>query len=233
MLLTLIAAINLICCMPTKGQKAKEISGIYEQQESSEKLELKPDGAYTLINAEVLFTPVIEQCEYASKGKWSLMADNVLCITSENYYLEEKGYEYEMEKQHKFSSDSLYIRVVFPTDFHPVKLNFSFNHNNSKSITTDSTYIVLAKSNYLWNRRAGTNHISFDMNAYVSGTTLYKSRIMFEIFNEYVDTEKYNFLTIYLPNFDRCFFEFEPYNQEFIYIKGNNQLLWKGEVWHK
>ena len=235
LLFILIAAFQLIGCLSTKGQKLRgqDMSGVYKRQESSEKLELKSDRTYTLWNAEILFTPVIEQCDYASKGKWSVIADNVLEITSEDYYTEQKGFEYEIKKENKFSQDSLYIQVIFPTDFHPVKLGFTFNHNNSKSVTTDKTYIVLPKSKHLWNRRTATNQIGFSLNADVSGTELYNSRILFKIFEESIDTEKYNHLTISLPNFDRCFFEFEPYYQELIYIKGKNQLLWRGEIWKK
>lgn len=230
-----IVAFQFIGCISTKAQKlnVQDMSGVYQRQESSEKLELKPDGTYTLWNAEISFTPVIEQCDYASKGKWSVITDNVLEITSEDYYTKQKGFEYEIKKENKFSQDSLYIQVVFPADFHPVKLDFTFNHNNSKSITTAKTYIVLPKSNHLWNRRTATNQISFSLNADISGTELYKSRILFKIFEESIDTEKYNYLTITLPNFDRCFFEFEPYYQELIYIKGSNQLLWQGEIWKK
>ncbi|WP_299762457.1 hypothetical protein [uncultured Pontibacter sp.] len=235
LLFTLIASFQLIGCISTKDQKSAPngVSGIYMRDESSEKLEIKSDGTYTLWNAEVLFTPVVEQCDYASKGRWSVVEDNVIEITSEDYYTKQKGLEYEIKKDNKFSQDSLYIKVVFPTDFHPVKLGFTFNHNNSKSISTNTTYIVLPKSKYLWNRKTSTNQISFNLNADVSGTTLYNSRILFKVFEIDIDTEKYNYLTVTLPNFDRCFFEFEPYNQELIYIKDKNQILWQGEVWKK
>lgn len=235
LLFILIAAFQLTGCLSTKGQKLRgqDMSGVYKRQESSEKLELKSDRTYALWNAEISFTPVIEQCDYASKGKWSVVADNVLEITSEDYYTKQKGFEYEIKKESKFSQDSLYIQVVFPTDFHPVKLGFTFNHNNSKSITTDKTYIVLPKSKHLWNRRTATNQVGFSLNADVSGTELYNSRILFKIFEESIDTEKYNHLTITLSNFDSCFFEFEPYYQELIYIKDRNQLLWRGEIWKK
>lgn len=230
-----IVAFQLIGCISTKSQKlnVQDMSGVYQRQESAEMLELKPDETYTLWNAEISFTPVIEQCDYASKGKWSVIADNVLEITSEDYYTKQKGFEYEIRKENKFSQDSLYIQVVFPIDFYPVKFGFTFNHNNSKSITTDKTYIVLPKSKHLWNRRTATNQVSFSLNADISGTELYNGRILFKIFDESIDTEKYNYLTITLPNFDRCFFEFEPYYQELIYIKGSNQLLWRGEIWKK
>lgn len=235
LLFILVVAFQLVGCISTKGQKLKvqDMSGVYERQESSEKLELKSDRTYILWNAEITFTPVMEQCDYASKGKWSVVADNVIEITSEDYYTEQKGYEYDIKKENRLSQDSLYIQVVFPTDFHPVKLDFTFNHNNTKSITTDKTYIVLPKSKHLWDRRTATNQINFSLNADVSGTELYKSRILFKIFEESIDTQEFNFLTIGLPNFDRCFFEFEPYNQELIYIKSKNQILWQGDVWKK
>lgn len=235
LLFILVVAFQLVGCISTKGQKLKvqDMSGVYEREESSEKLELKSDRTYILWNAEITFTPVIEQCDYVSKGKWSVVADNVIEITSEDYYTEQNGYEYNIKKDNRLSQDSLYIQVVFPTDFHPVKLDFTFNHNNTKSIITDKTYIVLPKSKHLWDRRTATNQINFSLNADVSGTELYKSRILFKIFEESIDTEEFNFLTIGLPNFDRCFFEFEPYNQELIYIKSKNQILWQGDVWKK
>lgn len=226
---------QLIGCATMKSQKIenRNVTGLYERQKSTERLELKTDGTYLLMRPEVLFTPIVEQCDNASKGKWTLVADNVLEITSENYYLQQKGFEYELKKENKFSQDSLYVIVVFPTDFHPVKLGLAFNNNNSKSIITEKTSISLPKSKHLWDRKTSANLISFNVNADVSGTVLYKSRVLFRIFEEYVDTEKYNHLTITLPNFDRCFFEFEPYYQELIYIKGENQILWQGDIWKK
>jgi len=214
--------------------KKSDMSGTYIEKNSSEKIELKSNGAYVLYKAPITFSPVIEQCDYASNGQWSIVSGNVLEITSENYNLQQDGFKYDIKKENKFSQDSLYIRVVFNNiDFHPLKLSFTFNHNNSKSISTDDTYIVLPKSEYLWNRRTSTNQIGFSLNANVSGTSLYKSRILFEIFNEEINTEKNNYLTITLPNFDRCFYEFEPYYKELIYIKGKNALLWRGQIWDR
>lgn len=193
-------------------------------------LVLNNDGTYILKKAEIKFTPVIEQCDIASKGKWSVLSNDVLELTSENNYLKQKGFEYEIKKENKFSQDSLYIQVNFSVDIDelPIKLNFGFNNNNSKSIETEKTSITLSKTTYL---RAITNrnHIAF----YMTGNKSCKQRTVFPIFEESIDTEKYNYLTITLPNFDRCFFEFEPYNQELIYIKGKNQLLWQGEIWKK
>lgn len=216
-----------------------DFSGIYKQKGSSEKLELKLDGTYVLYKAPAGFTPAIEQCEYASKGKWSKVSDDVLEITSENYYKEQNGFEYSIKKENKNSQDSLYIEVRLPDEFlyykgkDVINFNFSFNYNNSKSVSTNDNVIRLSKGNYLWERDNSRNLIKFNLNANVSGTTLYKSRILFRIFEEYIDTERYNHLTIVLPNFDLCFFEFEPYNQEFLYVKSRNKFLWHGKIWEK
>jgi hypothetical protein len=234
LLLLSVAAFQLIGCTSMKGQKLgnQDVLGVYKRQESTERIELRSDGTYTLFNSESLFTPVFEQCEYASKGKWSVLSGDVLEITSEDNYLKQNGFEYEIKKENKLSQDSLYIQVIFPAEFHPVKLNFGFNYNNSKSIITEKTFIAISKSEHL--KRISTNNlIEFSLYADASGTTIYRGRLMFNIFEEYLDTEKYNFLTISLPNFDRCFFEFEPYNKELIFIKNKNQLFWKGEIWKK
>lgn len=229
-LLILIAAIQLMGCSLLKGQKVKiqDISGEYVRQKSSEKLELKPDGTYTLWKAKLLFNPIIEQCDYASKGKWSVIADNLIEITSENYYLKQPGFNYDIKKENKLSQDSLYIQVVFPTDFHFVNLEFTFNYDNSKSITTDKTYIVLPKSEYL---SGDANFIEFVLNS--KPDIYYNNRRLFRILYELIDTKEYNYLTITLPNFDRCFFEFEPYYHELIYLKNSSKILWQGDIWKK
>lgn len=222
-------------CSLTKQMKIeeKEILGTYIRNESTEKLVLNYDGTFKLFKAEMNFTPVFEQCDIATKGKWSIVSNDVIELTSEDNYLKQKGFEYELKKENRFSQDSLYIKVNFPSDYHPVKLNFYFNHKNSKSIKTEQTYIVIPKSKHLWDRKISNNHISFSLDASVSGTTLYRSRVLFSIFEENIDTEKYNYLTITLADFDRCFLEFEPLNKELIFIKNNNQLFWQGDTWKK
>lgn len=250
MLLMLVVAVQLIGCISTRGQKMKieDLSGMYileigskyqalSDDKNYSSLELHKNGIYTLKKAEISFTPVIEQCDYASKGKWSVLSNDVLELTSEDEYLKQKGFEYVLKKENKLSQDSLYIKVNFPNDYEPnVKVNFTFNHNVSKSIDTEKTLIVIPKSKHLLAKSSNSvnrNHIDFSINANVSGIHLYKSRVLFKIFEEDIDTENTNYLTVTLPNFDRCFFEFEPYNQELIYIKGKNQLLWQGEIWKR
>lgn len=228
------------CVLTQKSINKEELRGVYVLETDKlyqaftdmnyHSLVLNSDGTYILKKAEIKFTPVIEQCDIASKGKWSVLSNDVLELTSENNYLKQKGFEYELKKENKLSQDSLYIQVNFSVDIDelPIKLNFGFNNNNSKSIETEKTSIALSKTTYL-RTIANRNHISF----YLTGNISCKGRTVFKIFEEDIDTEKFNFLTISLPNFDRCFFEFEPYNQELIYIKGKNQLLWQREIWKK
>lgn len=240
-LLILFASCKLVC-------KAQEIvkkdfsttnQKLYKQKGSSKKLELKSDGSYTLYNAEGDGHFEIKQCNYASKGKWKQVSKDLLEITSENYYQEQDGFKYEIKKENKFSQDSLYLIINFPDSLIyykrgvPVNLSFTFNYNLSKSIFTNKCIINLPKQKFLGLKPIETNHIDFSLNANVSGTTLYKSRIMFKIFDEDINTEKYNYLTITLTNFDLCFFEFEPYNQELIFLKNENELIWEGKNWEK
>ena len=239
LLLAIIAASSLLSCKTTKLVKTDSnyLQGQYKRQGSSEKIELKPDGTFTLYNSLQSFTPLFEQCDIASKGKCSVLSNDVLELISEDKFLKQKGFDYELKKENKLSQDSLYINVFFPNDYEQnVKMNFIFNNIASKSIETEKTIIVIPKSKHLWTKSSNSvnrNHIGFFVNANVSGTNLYKSRILFKIFEEDIDTEKTNYLTITLPNFDRCFFEFEPINQELIYIKNENQLFWRGDIWNK
>lgn len=239
MLLVIIAAYFMISCSTTKmiSLNSKQLQGVYFRQGSSEKIELKFDGTYIYKKAEIKFTPVFEQCEIASKGKWSILSNDVLELTSEDVFLKQEGFNFEIKKENKLSQDSLYIKVNFPSDYEPnVRMNFTFNYNVNKSIETVKTQIVIPKSKYLWAKSSNSvnrNHIDFSINADVSGIYLYKSRITFKIFEEDIDTENTNCLTITLPNFDRCFFEFEPLYKELLYIKNSSQLFWKGDSWKK
>ena len=213
--------------------------GIYQQKGSSKKLKLNSDRSYILFNPEGSGHYEVEQCLFSSKGKWSTVSNDVVEITSENYYSRQKGFEYELKKENKLSQDSLYIEIRLPDAFinskgkEAVNFAITFNNNNGKSISTNKSIVGLSKSKYLWDRKINTNFLSINLNANISGMAIYKSRITFDIFGDYVDTEKYNYLTITLPNFDLCFFEFEPYNQELIFIKGKNQLIWNGKIWEK
>jgi hypothetical protein len=193
-------------------------------------LVLNEDGSYILNKAEITFTPVIEQCQIASKGKWTILSNDVIELTSEDKYLKQKGFEYELKKENKFSQDSLYIKVNFSNELDqlPIKLNFSFNNNNNKLVETEARLVVIPKSKYL-RTVSKENHIEL----YLNGNLSCKSRSVFKILEEDIDTEKTNYLSITLPNFDRCFFEFEPLNKDLIYLKSKNQLFWQGDTWDK
>jgi hypothetical protein len=238
--LTLLAFCQLSCKAQNNLDKAQP--GIYKQKGSSIKLELKSDGTYILDNPEGNGHFEIEQCSYSSKGKWKQLSNDVLEITSENYYQKQEGFKYELKKENKFSQDSLYIVVNLPDSLIyyrngiPVNFSFTFNNDVNKSISTNKSLISLPKQKHLWPKTSNSvnsNHITFSLNANISGTTLYKSRIMFEIFEEDIDTEKTNYLTINLPHFDLCFFEFEPYNQELLLVKNQKELIWQGKSWEK
>lgn len=239
-LLILLALCHLNC--KAQGDFKGVQQGIYKQKGSSIKLELKSNGTYILYNPQENGHLAIEKCIYSSIGKWRGISDNTLEITSENYYQKQDGFTYDLKKQNKPSKDSLYIVVNLPDSLIyykngiPLSFSFTFNNDISKSIVTNKGLIKLAKQKYLWAKTSNsvnTNHIAFSVNANISGTTLYKSRIMFEIFEEDIDTEKTNLLTITLPHFDLCFFEFEPYKQELIFVKSHKELIWQGESWEK
>src|SRR6218665_3512441 len=89
---TFLIIFSFSCFLGCKTQKIPQDNiwqnqqGIYKEKGSGRKLELKSDSTYILYNPPVRFSPVIEeQCEYASKGKWGLLSNDVVEITSESY----------------------------------------------------------------------------------------------------------------------------------------------------
>ncbi|MFY1047293.1 hypothetical protein [Chryseobacterium sp. GP-SGM7] len=224
------------------GQTKDEVSGTYKLKNGNkiyqalsdknyEKIVLNEDNTYLLYHAQANFSPVIEQCDLASKGKWTKISNDVIDLVSEDYIIKQDGFKYELKQENKLSQDSIYFDVEFPNDYHPVTMTFNFNYG--EWYTTDKLHISLPKNKYLRSDPSIENSINLTLDAIVSGSKIYKSRIMFKIFNETFDTHKNNYFTIKLPYFDQCFFEFEPYDHSFMYIKDKNTLQWQGEEWIK
>lgn len=235
----LIVVLSLISCHSYRvvnfevKRNENNMVGTYRQEGSTKKIKLTADGFYKLYNPEGNGHYELEQCEYSSKGKWKQLSNDVLAIISENYYLKQEGFIYDLKQENELSNDSLYIEVKHKNSFHPVKYNFTFNYHTQKSVSSTKANFAIAKAKYLYAKPNEINTISFFIDANISGTTIYKGRIMFEILEQDINTEKGNHLTITLPNFDLCFFEFEPYDQEMIFIKDEKVLVWQGNEWHK
>ncbi|MDH6254466.1 hypothetical protein M2347_004193 [Chryseobacterium sp. H1D6B] len=224
------------------GQKKNDINGVYFLKNGGklyqalsdvnyEKLVLYENNTYILFHARADFSPVVEQCEYASKGEWKQISNDIVDLTSEDNYLKQDGFKYELKKEKKLSSDSIYLEVVFPDEFRPVTLIYYFNGTNRFS--TDQSKISLPKKKYFRFLPLNVSEINFKLESTLNGNTMYKSRAMFEIFNEKVDISEYNYFTIKLPFFNRCFYEFESYNHSYVYIKDKNTLVWQGQEWIK
>ena len=238
-ILAIIAILAITSCNSVRMATMKSLYGTYICQKNSKKIELYSDGTYTIFKP--LYSPpfdaYIEQCEIASNGKWNLKSGDVLELTSENYYLRQKGFDYEMKKENKFSQDSLYINIVFPDHYKPyANMHFLFvNYDGEKSIETEKTSFVIPKSEYLWSKNThltSINRVYFSIKPKLPGTYMYKSRTLFDIFEEDIDTDETNYITISLPYFNICFFEFEPI-KDIVYIKNDRKLYWKGNVWEK
>jgi len=213
--------------------KLKNGNKIYQalSEKNYDKIVLNRDSTYLLYHAQANFSPAIEQCDLASRGKWLQISKNVISLISEDNFLKQDGFKYELKEERKYSQDSIYFNVEFPTEYRPIDLTFIFN--NSERYNTDKLYISLPKKKYLQSYSISENLIDFSLNANISGTKTYRSRILFDIFNKKIDTHKNNYFTIKLPYFDQCFFEFEPYDHSLIYRKNKNTLFWKGLEWVK
>lgn len=240
----LILIITISSCKPaiSKNKDLNYIIGSYKlksgnkiyqvlSEKNYDKIILNVDSTYLLYHAQANFSPAIEQCDLASKGKWLQISKNVISLVSEDNFLKQDGFKYELKEEKRFSQDSIYFNIEFPTEYRPV--DFAFTFNDSHRYTTDKQYISLPKKKYLQSDSSTENLIDFSLNANISGTKTYKARILFDIFNKKIDTRKNNYFTIKLPHFDHCFFEFEPYYHSNIFVKDKNTLVWQGEEWIK
>ena len=70
-------------------------------------------------------------------------------------------------------------------------------------------------------------------NQYLPSTRLHLHMLQFHHLIVILNTKKFNYFTISLPNFNQCFYDFEPYYHSYIYIKDKDTLMWKGEEWIK
>ncbi|MCJ7935363.1 MAG: hypothetical protein MUW56_17485 [Chryseobacterium sp.] len=217
------------------SQAINDYSGVYKIKGSGQKLELDSKGLYILYNPDSFGHLATDFCEYASKGQWNKVSSDVIDLTSENYYSKQEGFKYDLKQESKLSQDSIYIDVILPKDFEEVatpEFDLLFNYKTSKRIRSASNRIKLSKKDY--SLIGVKNQIILDLVFSAKGDVFFKNRLRYNILQDYnLDTDKYNYFTISLPNFNQCFYDFEPYYHSYIYVKDRNTLMWKGEEWIK
>lgn len=217
------------------SQVINDYSGVYKIKGSEQKLELNSKGLYILYNSDSFGHLATDLCEYASKGQWKKISSDVIDLTSENYYLKQDGFKYDLKKESKFSQDSIYIDIILPKDFDSIanpEFDLLFNYNTSKRIRSVNDRIKLSKKDY--SLIGEKNKLTLNLIFNVKGERFFNNRLNYNILQDYsLDVDKFNYFTISLPNFNQCFFDFEPYYHSYIYVKDRNTLMWKGEEWIK
>lgn len=213
----------------------ESINGIFKKKGSTERIELQNNGSYVLYNSENLGDLALDRCDILSKGQWKKI-DNIIDLTSENYYQKQKGFQYELKQETKASKDSIYLNIILPKDFETSiptpEFNVLFNYKTAKQIETISSIIRISKKEY--SLYGSNNQISLDLIFRPSGKTFYTNRLRYTILKDYaIDINKNNYFTINLPYFDQCFYEFEPLYHSIVYVKNKNTLYWGGEEWIK
>ncbi|MDR6516180.1 hypothetical protein [Chryseobacterium camelliae] len=231
----IIILLQICICNIVNAQVINEYSGVYKLKGSEQKLELNLNGSYILYNSESFGHLATDFCEYSSKGKWEKVSSDVIDLTSENYYLEQDGFKYDLKQESKLSQDSLYINIILPKSFEDIaspEFDILFNYNTSKRLETVNKKIIVSKKDYSLIGLA--NKLSLNLKFASKGERFFNNRLNYNILQDYpLDINKYNYITINLPNFDQCFFEFEPYYHIYIYIKDKKTLMWKGKEWIK
>ncbi|MCC3216058.1 hypothetical protein ABE425_02360 [Chryseobacterium cucumeris] len=211
-------------------------TGVYIKKDRTDKIEFKNNGLYILYNTQNLGHLALDQCDILSTGQWKKISNDVLDLTSENYYKEQPGYKYEFKKGNKGSQDSIYIDIQLSKDFETSiptpEFNILFNYNTSKQIETENNKIVISKNEY--SLFGMNNQFSLALIFKPSGKTFYYNRLRYSILQDYIlDVSNNNYFIINLPYFDQCFYEFEPYYHSNVYIKNKNTIIWQGEEWIK
>lgn len=220
----------------TQEFKNEFLIGTYVKKGRTDKIELKDNSLYILYNSKNLGDLALDQCDILSKGQWKQISTDVVDLTSENYYSKEDGYKYDLKQETKFSKDSVYININLHKDFETSiptpEFSILFNYKTSKQIETTNNKIVISKKDY--SLIGVKNQVNLDLVFKPSGQTRYYNRLRYEILQDFpLDVEKNNYFTISLPNFNQCFYEFEPYYHSYIYVKDKKTLMWQGEEWIK
>lgn len=240
----LVVIILFTSCKSVSVPEIDNLEGVYKlkntvlyqalsDDKNYKQLTLFPDKTYLLSRADVDFSPAIEQCEYASKGQWKKLSSDVIDLTSENYYSKQEGFKYDLKQESKLSQDSVYIDVILPKDFEDVatpEFDLLFNYKTSKRIRSASNRIKLSKKDY--SLIGIKNQLTLNLMFNAKGERFFNNRLNYNILQDYnLDTNTYNYFIISLPNFNQCFYDFEPYYHSYIYVKDKNTLMWKGEEW--
>lgn len=231
----IIILLQFCVCGYFHSQVTNDYSGVYKIKDSEQKLELDSKGLYTLYNPDSFGHLATDFCEYSSKGQWKKISSDVIDLTSENYYLKQDGFKYDLKQESKLSQDSVYIDVILPKDFEDVanlEFDFLFNYKTSKRIRSVNNRIKLSKKDY--SLVGIKNQLTLNLMFNAKGERFFNNRLNYNILQDYpLDVKKFNYFTISLPNFNQCFFDFEPYYHSYVYVKDKKTLMWKGEEWIK
>ncbi|WP_131797316.1 hypothetical protein [Chryseobacterium kwangjuense] len=234
-ILILILILQICFCNFVNSQVINDYSGVYKIKGSEQRLELNSKGSYILYNPESFGHLATDFCKYSSKGQWRTISSDVIDLTSENYYLKQDGFKYDLKKESKLSQDSVYIDIIVPKDFENIatpEFDLLFNYKTSKRIRSVSNRIKLSKQDY--SLMKVKNQLTLNLMFNAKGERFFNNRLNYNILQDYpLDVDKFNYFTISVPNFNQCFFDFEPYYHSYIYVKDKKTLMWKGEEWIK
>ncbi len=238
-LLLIAAQLTLLTIViPLEKVAASDISGEYRCKTNNNLiLTLYQDGNYVAGYDGNCVQHPVSQCPYFSKGRWLMLAENMLEITSDSPEIHNISDSLKLYSNYKLSQDSLYINIIFPIH----------SKNNYLQYEINGKEMIYCKSVHAWNDTVTTivmhrknllNDSIFDMKISIFDEILWifsneYTKLKYDLFDNHITVEgQYNCIDIPFLYVDMCYLEFERLENNIMMLR-NNKIYWRGLVWKK
>jgi hypothetical protein len=178
--------------------------------------------------------PEIFCTDTIAKGKFKFISSDVAVLSNDSSFL---AINYEMKKTVDLSKDTVYIKIDLPEDkeFYTHRFRFIFKIlRYGPPIEIDSPILKIAR-NKIQGYGAGNFGLTIqDLGlSYSSGDSKCYSRTIYRVFDKFQLDTINNCYNVELPGFNECFIERMDVEDDLIYVKKDNVVIWRGWTYEK
>lgn len=232
-LILLLLLFTLFGCQNTKMTPTPNNikPGIFKRLETGEKLELKPDSTYVWYRAPNTGHMILDKyCDYISTGKWVTVESNLIELTSDSPLLQSENIKYEIKSKSWGSQDSLYLEVI------PAEKDLAVQYYwliDDYTVISSGKSQIAKKDIFQFNKEYPFCNFYLTVTRDNTKTLFPQGESEFYVFYENINFEPNNHITVSLPDLNTCTLYFALVNHQYVLVKNENELKWRGDVWSR
>ncbi|MCA0447513.1 MAG: hypothetical protein LCH54_14925 [Bacteroidetes bacterium] len=205
--------------------------GIFKRLETGEKLELKPDSTYVWYRAPNTGHMILDKyCDYISTGKWVTVESNLFELTSDSPLLQSENIKYEIKSKAWGSQDSLYLEVI------PAEKDLAVQYVwliDGYTVISSGKSQIAKKDIFQFKKEYPFCNFYLTVTRDNTKTLFPQGESEFYVFYENINFEHSNHITVSLPDLNTCTLYFALVNHQYVLVKSENELKWRGDVWSR